>query len=591
MSIKNKIWLFALILAILAFPTDAFACRIYLDRFHFHQNTDTLTFPYCDYYADEDSINNRLYRYLTFLGNEVDTTSAFFALDSFNYDVIFLFTAGIPTTAPDIVKIQEFCYEGGFLVVNGEIAVHGDCSSRFRSHLEHFLNFPDWNLSIRLRWDEIFDPLHYEDLGSVNFYYNFSKINPITKNIDTLLSNVSSSIEYSFPSIPLAFACSSAYSLDADSFELYDVRDTIVPSAPAVIACQGYGIGLLLLVSDKNLWTPDFIHFTVWPWDTFDVKTLIENVFGYCQWRPFFIESPRESTKLICPEGNVFTLTVSNYGVLDTSSIWCQVNGSFYYPPCEEIGFPNDTTIRFSLNLYEVSGYFDICFRGLRDTSGIWSNDSMCFTYLTDYEDTTPPRIDSLIPNPFYLVDTMDTVIFSFDEPETELDTTSIWISIDDTVFFTYGDSRLKWIDSLHLQLVSHFYPPPCTVTTVFRLHFHVKLRNLPQFCLPETLDTMFVFTFVGSEIFENTTKQPNLSLTIPQNPVGNNVNIFYSLGSNSFGKLQIFDIAGKLIKVVSLSGNKSGTLGLNFSAVPQGVYLVVLSSGNNRILCKTIKL
>ena len=569
---------------------NAYACQIYLDWYHVVNNRDTLETGIWM----SDTIRDRLARYLPLLGHEVETTSAFFAPDSSDFDVIFVFCDGMPYD--DIEKFQHFAYDGGLLITNGEYAIHSrplvphPVIRTLRYQLEHFLTFPGWNLEMLPRWDKIIDtvaPWSCGDYLVLNFL-----VHPFTYSIDTLYGRYGPSIQFSYPAIPLGWACSLAFSADADSLEVgvpfTDPDILIVPSAPVVMTLQTFGRGAVLLIADCTIWIPN--ENWHWPWDTFDVEILMENVFGWCDWwNPQFNETPQEGVKIICPENNEFAFAFSGIGPIDTTALWIQLFDLEYHFPCEELAILDDTTVSFTPYLDFVSDSFYICLRDIRDTSAVWIFDSICFVYIADFEDITHPQLDSLHPDPHYAVDSLDSIIFYFREPESEIDTSSIWISIDDTAFYSIGDSEVVWLDDSSLLFYIEVPPPLCTTyVEILRLYF--KLANRLEYCVPETLDTCIAYAIYCSGIKEIVKNIETPLLLLNNNPVHQSLAGYYELGNASRGELDILDITGKTVFSTRLDDSLRGTFNIDLSDVPSGVYLVVLSAGKEKTAEKIIK-
>jgi trimeric autotransporter adhesin len=85
----------------------------------------------------------------------------------------------------------------------------------------------------------------------------------------------------------------------------------------------------------------------------------------------------------------------------------------------------------------------------------------------------------------------------------------------------------------------------------------------------------------------KNTT---SLDMLLTPNPVTNNVVLTYTATQNEKTIVQIFNATGISVLTKKLGTQQSGTFNIDFSDFASGVYMVQLTSGNDKVVKRLIK-
>lgn len=102
---------------------------------------------------------------------------------------------------------------------------------------------------------------------------------------------------------------------------------------------------------------------------------------------------------------------------------------------------------------------------------------------------------------------------------------------------------------------------------------------EVPLPLLPNEIAALVGTNNMGSIAFKTANNTSNL-LNIVPNPAANSAEISYNIGNDKTATWQLYNISGQLVIEKTLQNN--GTLYLDLSAIPQGVYYYTLSNNEN---------
>ncbi len=139
------------------------------------------------------------------------------------------------------------------------------------------------------------------------------------------------------------------------------------------------------------------------------------------------------------------------------------------------------------------------------------------------------------------------------------------------------GSHRMHVInhpDSLGLACDFHMYDQPTATLNTLNLPY------FPNFRLGAAAGSCDT---IHASITDITNAHPAFASVSP-NPASSRADIFYSTNSNSQNLAQMYDISGLLIWEENSSGS-SGSLAIDLSSVPSGMYLVKFIAGDNVLL------
>ena len=107
----------------------------------------------------------------------------------------------------------------------------------------------------------------------------------------------------------------------------------------------------------------------------------------------------------------------------------------------------------------------------------------------------------------------------------------------------------------------------------------HGEEFEVPLPLLPNDIAALVGTNNMGSIAFKTTDNATNLLKIVP-NPAANSAEISYNIGDDKTATWQLYNTSGQLVIKKTLRNN--GTLHIDLSTIPQGVYYYTLSNNEN---------
>ncbi len=424
-----------------------------------------------------------------------------------------------------IREIQDYVYNGSTLILLGE------CCG-FSWTLNELLTDPMWNTGLFINTDGILDSSNFLLSGGHAEFPIFKNhlYHPFTFSIDSIFLGRGGSSEILTPARRLTWGDDDAFSVIYDPWP--PGTTIVVASEPVVFSISHFGEGIILLNSDISIWTS-----VVWfpgSFLLFSNKQAAYNFFN-CNITPYFSFSPQKFKDVICfPETLNIEISIENYGMIEPDSVRVKWETTVLTTASPYIDV-SDSTLSLSLPLdsYLPGDTVNLCIEAVCDTGGYWPFDSICWWYYLDpLIDSLGPIIERITTDSLYPADTLLAYVYD----TSGIDTASILVlmNLDTVETFTFEAGTLSiWgfpdttASVSVIIIVEDLYP--CW-DNMGSASFSVDIRT-------------------G---IEETPIPRDFEIRAYPNPFNSTVAISISGVCDTPLRIEIYDVAGRLIQVIA---------------------------------------
>ncbi|MBN2544032.1 hypothetical protein JXI42_14325 [bacterium] len=369
----------------------------------------------------------------------IDSTSIDICINTYHICYLPYPDYHIGFTTEHIREIQNYVYYGGLIIVTSDHSHVGTLDSAI-SLVNNLLTDSVWNIGLISNYDCAYDP--------TDFYYGLEgilihqfEIHPYTNLLDTIVLDYSGSISISGQGRAIARG-------DEDTYR--DTRDSVIVSFPIVLAISHYGIGVILLISDCNLFNPDpYLEDSIPFLRHYKNIRFALSIFD-CATTPHFYFQPSIHGFISCGPGSEFSwdVSISNYGYINPELLELSVNEHHLTTGSEYVEvFDSSFLVAISQLIDPKHGdTINLCIENIVDVDSFWPFDSFSYIVVVDYE---APVFSEPFPPHDTAVDWFDSISIEISDSLAGMDTSSLILIINGDTFtiaeewITYSGSRL----------------------------------------------------------------------------------------------------------------------------------------------------